>query len=298
VNTMLKRLLTCFLLIAPLPGQDLNGVIDLHVHSGPDSMPRSIDAVDIVRSAKQRGLRAVVLKNHFEPTASLAYVAAKLNPGIQVFGGIALNRTVGGVNAAAVERMTRVAGGLGRVVWMPTFDSENQVRLSGEARPSVPVAREGDLLPEVIDVLRLIAKNDLVLATGHSSPAETLLLVREAKRLGVKHIMVTHAIMPPIRMSPEQMKEAAKAGAFIEFVYNEVIGPRSVVSLADCAAAIRAVGVGSCVLASDLGQPHNPLHLEGLEVLFAELRAAGFSAAEIERMSKHNPAVLLGLSAP
>lgn len=292
---MLKRFLLFALLFSTLRAQDLTGVIDLHIHSGPDSMPRSIDAVDIVKMAKQRGLRAVVLKNHFEPTASLAYVAGKLTPGLQVFGGIALNLTVGGVNPAAVQRMTQMAGGLGRIVWMPTFDSENQVRLSGETRPSVPIARNGVLLPEVIEVLRLIASHDLVLATGHSSPAESLLLIREAKRLGVKRILVTHAMMPPIKMSTPEMKEAAKEGAFIEFVYNEVIGPRSVVPLADCAAAIRAIGVEHCVLASDLGQPHNPLHLEGLEILFAELRKEGFAVADIERMSKQNPAELLGL---
>jgi len=292
---MFKRLALFVLLFSTLQAQDLNGVIDLHVHSGPDSMPRSIDAVDIVKLAKQRGLRALVLKNHFEPTASLAYVAGKLSPGILVFGGIALNRTVGGINPAAVQRMTQVAGGLGRFVWMPTFDSENQVRLSGEARPFVRIVENGVLLPEVIEVLKLIASHDLVLGTGHSSPAETLLLIREARRLGVKRILVTHAMMPPIKMSAPEMKEAAKEGAYIEFVYNEVIGPRSVVSLADCATAIRAVGVEYCILASDLGQTHNPLHLEGLEMLFAELRKTGFSVEDIERMAKLNPSALLGL---
>jgi hypothetical protein len=112
----------------------------------------------------------------------------------------------------------------------------------------------------------------------------------------VKRILVTHAMMPPIKMSPGEMQEAAKEGAFIEFVCNEVIGPRSVVSVADSAAAIRAVGVEHCILSSDLGQPQNPLHLEGLETLFAELRAAGLAVADIERMSKANPAVLLGLA--
>jgi hypothetical protein len=285
-------------MLCTLRAQDLKGVIDLHVHSGPDSMPRSIDAVDIVRLANQRGLRAVVLKNHFEPTASLAYLAGKLNPGIQVFGGIALNRTIGGINPAAVLRMTQVTGGLGRFVWMPTFDSENQVKLSGESRPSVPIARDGVLLPEVIEVLKLIAGHDLVLATGHSSPADPLLLKREPTRLGVKRILITHALMPPIKMSPAEMKEAAAEGAYIEFVCNEVIGPRSVVSVAESAAAIRAVGVGHSILASDLGQPGNPLHPEGLETLFAELRAAGFGVPDIERMSKLNPATLLGLPAP
>src|ERR1700716_1612969 len=107
--------------------QPLNGVIDIHVHSDPDSVPRSIDAIDLARLAKSRGMRALVLKNHYESTASLAYVVRKEVPGIEIFGGIDLNRTVGGVNPAAVERMTMVKGGWGRFVWMPTYDAENQV---------------------------------------------------------------------------------------------------------------------------------------------------------------------------
>src|SRR5229473_3288500 len=152
--------------------QTLNGVVDIHVHSDPDSMPRSIDAIDAAKLARSRGMRGLVLKNHYEPTASLAYLVRKEVPGIELFGGIALNRTVGGVNPAAVERMPRVKGGWGRVVWMPTFDAENQVRYSKEDRPFVPVAKDGRLLPEVQQVIGLVAKNRLTLATGHSSSQE------------------------------------------------------------------------------------------------------------------------------
>jgi hypothetical protein len=150
---------------AGLSAQQLKGVIDIHVHSDPDSVPRSIDAIDLARLAKSRGMRALVLKNHYEPTASLAYVVRKEVPGIEIFGGIDLNLTVGGVNPAAVERMTMVKGGWGRFVWMPTFDAENQVRYSKEDRPFVAVSRNGELLPEVRKVIALIAKQHLVLAT-------------------------------------------------------------------------------------------------------------------------------------
>src|SRR5207249_10839457 len=104
-------------------GQQLGGAIDIHVHCDPDSMPRSIDAVDLARLAKSRGMRALVLKNHFESTASLAYIVRKEVPGIEIFGGIDLNGAVGGINAIAVEHMVNVKGGWGRVVWMPTFDA-------------------------------------------------------------------------------------------------------------------------------------------------------------------------------
>ena len=117
--------LTWFLLLAAAAsGQSLNGVIDIHAHSDPDSTPRSIDAIDLAKLAKDRGMRGLVLKNHYESTAALAYVVRKEVPGIEIFGGIDLNLTVGGINPAAVERMTMMKGGWGRVVWMPTFDAE------------------------------------------------------------------------------------------------------------------------------------------------------------------------------
>src|SRR5215469_14107286 len=168
----------------------LAGVIDFHAHSDPDSMPRSIDAVDLARLAKSRGMRGLVLKNHYESTAALAYMVRKAVPGIEIFGGIDLNRSVGGVNPAAVERMILMKGGWGRVIWFPTFDAENQVRDSKENRPFVSVSRNGQLLPEVKEVIGLAARNNLMVETGHSSAEEGLMIVREAKRQGVAHIVV------------------------------------------------------------------------------------------------------------
>src|SRR5262245_2656041 len=117
--------------------QVLSGAIDIHVHSDPDDRPRSIDAIDVAKLARSKGMRAIVLKNHYDPTAALAYVVRKEVPNLEVFGGIDLNLTVGGINPAAVEHMTKVSGGWGRFVWMSTFDAENQVRYSKESRPFV-----------------------------------------------------------------------------------------------------------------------------------------------------------------
>lgn len=292
---MARAALLLVLAASPAAAQTLAGVVDIHVHSDPDSVPRSIDAVDIARLAKDRGIRALLLKNHYEPTASVAYLARKAVPAIELFGGIALNRTVGGVNPAAVERMTRVKGGWGRLVWMPTFDAENQVRYSKESRPYVPVSRNGRLLPEVNEVLAIIARSKLALATGHSSPAEALMLIRAARAAGVERIVVTHAMLPPVSMSVEQMKAAARLGAYLEFVYNALIGPGKSFEPGDYAAAIRAVGPQHSILSSDLGQAGNPLHPDGLEAFFALLRGQGFTVPEIEQMAKTNPARLLGL---
>ena len=276
----------------PAQAQTLEGAIDMHAHSYPDGTPRSIDAIDLARLAKSRGMRAIVLKNHYEPTASLAYIVRKEVPGIEVFGGISLDLTVGGVNPAAVEWMTKVKGGYGRVVWMPTYDSEAQVTLRHEQRPFARVSKNGVLVPEVVQVISIIAKHNLVLETGHSSPAECLLLIKEAKRQGVRHIMVTHALTNsggPLSIA--EMQEAAKMGAYLEIVYS----PFTEAALQNDVDAIRAVGAASVVISSDLGQPANPLHPDGLLALYRGLIAHGISEAEIAQMSKTNPARLLDL---
>jgi hypothetical protein len=283
------------LVAAPLFAQSLSGVIDIHCHTDPDSVPRSIDALDLVKLAKSRGERGLVLKNHYEPTASLAYIIRKDVPGIEVFGGIDLNLPVGGVNPAAVEHMTKVKGGYGRVVWMPTFDAENQVRFSKENRPFASVSKDGQLLPQTKQVIEICARHDLLLETGHSSAAEGLMIIREARRQGVKHIVVTHAMIKPIHMTTDQMREAAKMGAYIELVYNALIGPNKEFTFGQYAAAIRAVGPDHCILSSDLGQVGNPLHPDGLVQFFAGLRKEGISQADIDLMSKTNPARVLGL---
>jgi hypothetical protein len=273
----------------------LDGVIDIHVHTAPDSVPRSIDAIDLAKLAASRGMRAVVLKNHFEPTASVAYLVHKVVPELQVFGGIDLNLSVGGMNPAAVEKMALTTGHLGKVVWMATYDTRAQVMASGEHRPFVAVSQDGVLLPETKAVIATIARYDLVLATGHNSPEDDLLLLREGKAQGVKEMVVTHAMLSPTSMTIAQMQEAAKTGAYIEFVFNGVFGKSKQFDFADYAKAIRAIGAEHCILSSDMGQVGNPLHPDGLVMLFDGLKKQGITQGEIDQMSKVNPARLLGL---
>jgi uncharacterized protein DUF6282 len=281
--------------------QALVGAIDVHVHSIPDSENWRVDSLDVTRLAKSRGMRGLVLKSHWESTAMLAYIVRKEVPGIEVFGGIGLSRAVGGVNPRAVEEMAKVTGGFGRIVWMPTLESEHGVRSSGSPdRPFVPVSRNGALLPEVKEVISVIAKNKLVLATGHSSAEEDLLLVREGRAQGAEHMIVTHAMSRPIQMSVPQMQEAARLGAFIEIVYvHSLTIPElrrtAVYSAADVAAVIRQVGVASIILSTDMGQVGIPLPPDGLAAFARALRTEGISTRDLDRMMKENPARLLGL---
>ena len=276
----------------------LSGAIDVHVHSMPDSETWRIDSLDIARLAHARGMRGLVLKSHWTSTAMLAYIVRKEVPGLEVFGGIGLSRATGGVNAAAVEDMAKVTGGLGRVVWMPTLESEHGTRQSG--RPFIPVSRDGALLPEVRDVIGVIATHNLVLATGHSSADEDLLLVREGQRQGVQHMVVTHAMSRPILMTVPQMQEAARSGAFIEIVYvHSLTIPElkrtAAYSLADVAAVVRSVGARSIILSTDMGQVGIPLPPDGLAAFAEQLHAQGISDADLKLMIKDNPARLLGL---
>ena len=273
----------------------LAGAIDIHVHSLPDSTERSLDGLEAAVMARAHGMRGLVLKNHYDPTGGLAYMVRKQVPGVEVFGGIDLNLTVGGMNPSAVEHMTQVSGGYGRLVWMSTFDAENQVHYSKENRPFVSVSRNGALLPATKEVIGVIAKHGLVLATGHVSADEGLMLLREGRQQGVQHMVVTHAMNPPVIMTVAQMQEAAKQGAFIEFVGGSVAGAGAAARIDGFAEAIRKVGPDACILASDLGQKNNPLPADGFAAFIVALKARGFSDQELDRMAKQNPATLLGL---
>jgi len=273
----------------------LAGAIDIHVHSDPDNVPRSVDGLEAATLARAKRMRGIVLKNHYDPTGGLAFLARKAAPGLEVFGGIDLNLPVGGMNASAVEHMTQVAGGWGRVVWMSTFDAENQVRFSKQQRPFVSVSRNGQLLPETRAVIAMIARHKLVLATGHVSPQEGLLLVREARQQGAEHVVVTHAMNEPVLMTIAQMQEAAREGALIEFVGGSLANADAGARMDRFADAIRRIGVQSCVLSSDLGQKANALPADGYAAFLLALRDRGFTEQELARMSKQNPARLLGL---
>ena len=274
----------------------LRGAIDIHVHTEPDSRPRSVDAIEAVQQAKANGMRAVVLKNHYEYTSGLAYIAGKQVPGVEVFGGVDLNLTVGGMNPAAVEYMAATTGARGKLVWMATFDAENQVRFSKENRPFVSVSKNGELLPPAKAVIAAIAKHGLVLATGHNSPEEGLMLIREAKRQGVQRIVVTHAMNDPIRMSVAQMQEAAKLGALIEFVGGNIGDADGKARMDRFADAIKKIGPEFCILSSDLGQKGNPLPTDGFAAFLGAMKARGLADQDIDRMARRNPAQLLGLA--
>jgi hypothetical protein len=288
------------LLAAPAAAQtgtiSLKGAVDIHVHQDPDSAPRAIDADDVARQARAAGMRAVVLKNHWEDTASLAYMVRKMVPGIEVFGGITQDLAVGGINIEAVRHMADMKGGYGRIVWLPTFDAQNQVKDKG---PEVKVSENGKLLPSVLALLDYVAsRKQLALETGHVSAEEALMVIKEARARGIQHVVATHGMAGPTNLSVAQAQEAARMGAYIEFVYGATLEKGSTLTVEKYAEWIKAVGPQHCILSSDLGgaRPYpRPMPTQGMLDFMNALHKAGLSVADVNLMAKTNPARVLGL---
>jgi len=292
----------------------LRGALDLHAHLDPDGFGpggsgRSLDALELARLAREAGMRGFVIKQHYDQTADSAYLVRQIYPDLEIFGGLGTNFPTGGLNPAAVRQMADVKGGYGRIVWMPTWDAEHYVVNHGNDRPFISVSKDGKLLPEAKAVIEAVAEvtgktrssaGRVVLATGHNSPEEALMMVEEARRLGVT-VLVTHPVLESVGMNLDQMKRAAEMGAWLEFVSGFVREEEMIRATVE---AMREVGVDKCIVSSDRGQGRGPeghespapTHLDGLSDAARVLREHGFTERELDMLFKENPARLLGLS--
>jgi Family of unknown function (DUF6282) len=292
------------------PFIDIEGAVDVHVHSEPDLFPRIADDVGVARHAASLGLRALSLKCHSERTTSRAYMTMQQVPGIQVVGGIVLNRAVGGINPAAVEAALALGG---RHVWMPTVDAANHARTFGATgaydKQASTVAKAQDRGIEVfddagkpiaglIDVLDLTAHHSAILSTCHLSVREIKLLVSTARERGVEKIMITHPFFKVPALDLDTLKQLVAQGAYAEFGYCTVSPMWNHAPLTRVVAAIEALGPERCILMSDAGQRHNPMPAECLRVFAQSVYESGVSEEGVERMIKQNPLDLLELPPP
>ncbi|GLZ00228.1 DUF6282 family protein [Actinoplanes sp. NBRC 103695] len=282
------------------------GAYDTHVHVAPDVMKRLVDDVTLARRCAETGLAGFVLKSHYVPTAERAEVVRGAVPGVDVLGAITLNASVGGLNPVAVE----IAGRQGaRVVWLPTVDCRNQresrarapegavppmwaqlqddLAEQGIMAPAIDVVDEsGEVVPELRQVLALIAKHDMVLATGHLSGTEIKSAVEAAADAGVRRIVVTHPEFTSQQVPVDAQRELAERGALMERCFTTPHSGK--ISWDEWYAHIRAVGPEHSVLSSDLGQPFNPPVEDGLALLADRLLANGFTEDEIHTMAVVN----------
>ncbi len=287
---------------------DVKGAVDLHVHSFPCIFPRLADDRQVVRAAAEAGMQAIVLKSHHESSVSRAYLIQSEFPEIQVFGGVVLNHFVGGINPAAAEVGLRLGA---REVWMPTIDSQHHVEVhggrekydvqSGEegfswGEPIRILDAEGELMPEVIVVLELIAKYDAILGTAHLSLEEITPLVQEARRRGVQKILLTHPFFRvPAGMNEEFLKEMAALGVIAEFGFCTVSPMWAYATVEQTKHAMDTIGYDNCVIMSDAGQTHNPIAPEAMRLYAQCLYEKGVKGSDLERMMIKTPSALLGI---
>jgi len=284
----------------------VRGGYDLHVHSGPDVLPRQANDVEAARRFAQRGLAGFAIKSHYASTAARARLARWLVPEVDALGSICLNASVGGLNPLAAEMAAREGA---RIVWMPTVDAENESpsghpAASGENRPAWAALQDelqtlgvtrgpvrvmdgnGRVLPEVREVLQVAARRGMVLATGHLGRDEIFAVVEAAKRAAVRTIVVTHPDFPTQRLSAEDQKTLAREEALLERCFTTAhTGKIAWEKMADM---IRAVGARHSFLSSDLGQPHNPPVEDGLALMADRLLALGVPDEEVRMMAVHN----------
>lgn len=289
----------------------MQGAVDMHIHSGPGLIDRTLDHVEAAREAMEAGLRAIVIKDQHVPTAETARIIHKhiiKSEDFNIFGSVVLNNTAGGVNPRVVE----AALGCGaKVIWMPTlaakFHKEENAKLTGAAKAAMPKARfrlssdppisilddGGKLIPEVREICKLIAEYDAVLGTGHLSWPETNALVDEAQAIGVQKIVLDHP-EHLLKATSEQMRAFADRGVYIEHVLALVYSNKS--SHERIYEMIKQHGAERAVIVSDLGQLGRPHPVEGMRNFITAMLELGMLEDDIRKVISKNPGDLLNIN--
>jgi hypothetical protein len=289
----------------------LEGAFDTHIHSAPDVLPRKFNDIELARRFKARRMAGFVLKSHYICTADRATLVNEIVPGIQAFGAIALNNSVGGLNPLALD----IAGRLGtKVCWLPSVDNANELeaiagqrdesklpywmsiaremRALGIAGSFLNVTEDGQVTQATRQCLEIIAKHDMVLATSHIRPVEVLPVVKAAREAGVKRIIITHPEFPTTLLSIAQQQELARLGVYFERCFTTPNTGK--ITWEQVYANIREVGPASTILATDLGQTTAPYPDDGLGMFASRLLDNGFSENDVRLMVRDNPAQVLG----
>jgi len=289
------------------PYEVLEGAIDIHVHGLPDLFDRPLTYKQIAKQAEEKGYRGILFKSHFTTNAPQLSIIESEFKNIQLFSNITLNLSVGGINPEAV--FSAIQFGVSEIK-MPTVHAANHLKIHGS--PTYPwsgnvnikerkvegieiISKEGNLLPQVLEILDMVADSDVILGTGHLSTPEIMVLVAEARRAGVEKIVVTHADIDTTLIPIENQKKLADMGAIIEHSFTPCMPLRQRLDPRKIAEAIKAVGASRCVMSSDFGQIQNPLPIEGLRMYVEMMKKCGVSEKEINIMIKDNPAKLVGL---
>ncbi len=281
----------------------LAGVCDIHIHCLPDTRARCIDELTLARQAKVAGYRALMYKSNDWSCHDRAYLIRQALPEFEVFGSLCMNRVHGDkVNVFAAEQAIKTTGSLCRCIWMPTLSAAYQHQCDKLPGPGIPVLDpQGNVLPEVVRVMELCAEADIIFASGHSAPQESLILARKAKEIGVKKFVVTHVNSLIWKLTRDQILQAVDLGAFVEYCYlPRLWGPGSGnpqferQSHEEFLTYVRTIPERSFI-STDLGQQGNPNPITGMRTCIRELSGAEISQRDIDLLVRTNPAHLIGL---
>lgn len=289
----------------------LKGAIDPHVHSGPSIAPRGLDHVELLRAASEAGFAAVVTKDHDYSGVMTAALIRKHFPDLttKIYSSIVLNNVVGGLNPYAVEHTASLGG---KIVWLPTLAAENHLRWQASAkwthpastekmRPVTPIKVLNDdksVRDDAKEVLDIVAKNDMVLASGHLHVSETWIVFEEAQRRGVKRLVFTHP-EDIVDASLNDVKGIAAMGAFVEHSLCMFLDGCKFKSreAEDLRKQIDAAGVDRTILCSDLGQVGTYSPLDGMRRGIRMCMDLGYDDEQIRKMVSTNTARALGIEA-
>lgn len=283
----------------------LEGVCDLHIHAAPDVKGRTVNAWELSRRAKECGYKAVLFKSNVWSCHDSAYLIHQSIPDFDSYGSLVINLAFGNkVNTYAVEQALKTSGNYCRCIWMPTQNAVYpSIAETGHGGTTIPVIdASGKVLPEVIRVMELCAEADIIFATGHSSPQESLIMAEKAKEIGVRKFVITHANSRIWSLTHDQIRQAVDLGAWIEYCYlPRLWGPgtglpnmkkQSAEIFADY---IKLVPERSFV-STDLGSVGLPDPISGMKLCIEEMLASGISQQIVDLQVRTNPAILLGLN--
>jgi hypothetical protein len=301
----------------------MRGAVCYHTHVGWIRRVQSepcrtiLDPETAVRSAAAAGMRAILLRDLYCNSAGMAAILQPHVPEIQILGGIFLNSEIGGVNPYAVDTAITYGNGA-KFVCLATDSAARGAMMNGVSAAEIAAEPmryvtpfvDGVLKPEMYKVLEIVAENEILIETGTLSPEEILVFIKEAKRVGVDRVVVTHPSPGFVGMTIEQQVQAADLGAFIEYAwifythhgsfrgrrYPRADGGRlPTLEVGSAFDEITAVGAERCILSTDLGQLDQPLPVEGLREFIFCLLELGMPTRDIAKMVRDNPSYLLGL---
>lgn len=287
-----------------LPPRDplLEGVCDIHLHLAPDVKARCTDEYNFARRAKAAGYRAVMYKANEWSCYDRAYLIRRALPGFEVFGSFCMNFTYGDkINVYAAKMAVQTTGKTCRCIWMPTQAAVYHQNCFGQKGAGIPVTQNGRLLPEVVQVMELCAENDIIFATGHSAPEESILMAQKAHEIGFNKLVVTHPNTTVWQMTEDEIKRCVDYGAYIEYCYlGRLWGPGTampeyVQQTGEEFLNYVRIAPERSFISTDLGQAGMPDPLDGMRACIKELQNAGLPQRTIDMLVRKNPAYLIGL---